>query len=139
MRRASAPGTTLLTGAATEPIHILRERDGDELQGFGHRRVYAEFVYPLEDVLDVHTRPSDASRPVVCMDEINRQVLADLRDPLPMQPGQPEREDYEYERRGCVRSKGRREDMFDLYPFASLLKAAKGRRWRRKCDWRLAA
>lgn len=60
----------------------------------------AEFVYHLEEVLDVSTRPYDASRPVVCMDEINTQLLADLREPLPMTPGQPEREDYEYERRG---------------------------------------
>lgn len=60
----------------------------------------AEFVYCMEDVLDVYTRPYDASRPVVCMDEINTQLLADLRESLPMEPGKPEREDYEYERRG---------------------------------------
>lgn len=60
----------------------------------------AEFVYHMENVLDVYTRPYDASRPVVCMDEINTQLLADLREPLPMEPGKPTREDYEYERRG---------------------------------------
>lgn len=60
----------------------------------------AEFVYHMEDVLDVYTRPYDATRPVVCMDEINTQLLGNLREPLPLQPGKPEREDYEYERRG---------------------------------------
>ena len=34
------------------------------------------------------------------MDEVSKQLLADTRPPLPMQPGQPEREDYEYERHG---------------------------------------
>ena len=34
------------------------------------------------------------------MDEINTQLLADTREPLPMEPGKPKREDYEYERRG---------------------------------------
>lgn len=60
----------------------------------------AEFVYHMEDVLAVYTRPYDAARPQVCMDEINTQLLAEIRDPLPMGPGQPKREDYEYEREG---------------------------------------
>ncbi len=60
----------------------------------------AEFVYHMEDVLDVYTRPYNAARPVVCMDEINTQLLADLREPLLMAAGQPARQDYEYERRG---------------------------------------
>jgi hypothetical protein len=39
------------------------------------------------------------------MDEINTQLLAETREALPMQPGHPKREDYEYEREGrlqCV-------------------------------------
>jgi hypothetical protein len=60
----------------------------------------AEFVYHMEDVLSVYTRPYDPARPQVCMDEINTQLLADTRDPLPMEPGKPRREDYEYERKG---------------------------------------
>jgi len=54
----------------------------------------------MEDVLAVYTRPYDPRRPVICMDEVNKQVLADVREPLPMQPGQVRREDYEYVRRG---------------------------------------
>lgn len=59
-----------------------------------------EFVYHMEDILHVYTRPYDPARPQVCMDEINTQLLSDTRDPLPLQPGQPIREDYEYERHG---------------------------------------
>jgi hypothetical protein len=40
------------------------------------------------------------ARPQVCMDEINMQLLSDTRDPLPLEPGKPIREDYEYERHG---------------------------------------
>lgn len=63
-------------------------------------QVDAEFVFHMEDVLAVYTRPYDAARPQVCMDEINTQLLADTREPLPMEPGQPKREDYEYSREG---------------------------------------
>lgn len=62
----------------------------------------AEFVYQMEDVLEVYHRPYDAKRPQLCMDEINTQLLADTRDPLPMEPGKPKREDYEYERGGTA-------------------------------------
>ena len=56
----------------------------------------------MEDVLEVYHRPYDASRPVVCMDETNRQLFKQVRQPLPMRPGEPEKEDYEYERNGVA-------------------------------------
>ncbi len=56
----------------------------------------------MEDVLDVYTRPHDPARPVVCLDETSRQVLAEVRPPLPAAPGQPRREDPEYVREGVV-------------------------------------
>lgn len=56
----------------------------------------------MEDVLDVYARPYDPQRPVVCMDETSKQLLADTRTPLPLQPGQPERIDHEYERQGVA-------------------------------------
>lgn len=59
-----------------------------------------EFVYHMEDVLQVYTCPYDPKRPQVCMDEVNTQLLADTRQPLPMEAGKPKREDYEYERQG---------------------------------------
>lgn len=60
----------------------------------------AEFVYHMEDVLEVYTRPSDARFPQVCLDEGSKQLLAETRESLPMKPGKPERFDYEYEREG---------------------------------------
>ncbi len=56
----------------------------------------------MEDVLGVYTRPHDPARPVVCLDETSRQVLADVRPPLPAAPGTPEREDPEYVRHGVA-------------------------------------
>jgi transposase len=62
--------------------------------------VGAEFVWRMEDVLDVYARPYDPKRPVVCFDEQLVQLIAETRRPLPPQPGQPERFDYEYRRNG---------------------------------------
>jgi len=62
----------------------------------------AEFVCAMEDVLEVYTRPYDATRPVVCLDEISTQWVAETRPPLPAEPGQPARVDYEYERCGTA-------------------------------------
>ena len=56
----------------------------------------------MEDVLEVYTRPYDRNRPVVCVDEASKQLVADVTPPLAMQPGQPVREDYEYERCGTA-------------------------------------
>ena len=60
----------------------------------------ADFVAHMEDVLDLYSEPYDPQRPVVCFDETSTQLLADARDPLPAEPGQPRREDYEYVRGG---------------------------------------
>jgi hypothetical protein len=54
----------------------------------------------MEDVLDVYVGHYDAKRPLVCMDESSKQLLADVEPLQPMQPGRPAREDYHYERRG---------------------------------------
>jgi hypothetical protein len=54
----------------------------------------------MEDVLELYAEPYKPWQPVVCFDERPCQLLADTRDPLPMRPGQPQRYDYEYERRG---------------------------------------
>jgi hypothetical protein len=63
----------------------------------------ARFVAAMEDVLDVYARPYDAARPVLCLDEGAKQLLAQVRDVLPMKPAQPLRFDNEYERHGtCV-------------------------------------
>jgi hypothetical protein len=62
----------------------------------------AAFVWHLEDVLDVYHRPYDPRRPVVCLDETSRQLLAEVRAPLPVAPGHPARHDPEYARDGVV-------------------------------------
>ena len=56
----------------------------------------------MEDVLAVYTRPYDPLRPLVCMDEVPKQLLGETRDPLPAQPGKPARYDYEYKRAGVA-------------------------------------
>lgn len=61
-----------------------------------------DFVCALEDVLEVYTRPYNPQRPQVCVDEVSKQLVKDVTPPVPMQPGQPAREDYEYERCGTV-------------------------------------
>lgn len=54
----------------------------------------------MEDVLDLYTRPYSADEPVVCFDERPCQLISETRTPLPAEPGQPERYDYEYKREG---------------------------------------
>jgi hypothetical protein len=54
----------------------------------------------METVLDVYVSPRSPDRPLVCMDEASKQLLRDEAPGLPMEPGQPRREDYHYERRG---------------------------------------
>lgn len=56
----------------------------------------------MEEVLDVYCRPYDPARPVVCMDETCKQLVAEVRPPLPARPGQCERYDVEYERCGVA-------------------------------------
>ena len=82
----------------------------------------------MEDVLAVYTRPYAPRRPLICMDETNKQLLRDVRAPLPVQAGRSARVDYEYERGGVV----------NLFLFCEPLA---GRRWvdvtehRTKADW----
>lgn len=56
----------------------------------------------MEDVLDVYALPLDPQRPQVCFDERPVQLLSDVFEPLPAQPGQARRYDYEYERQGTA-------------------------------------
>jgi len=56
----------------------------------------------MEDVLEVYHRPYDAKRPVVCMDECSKQLIAEVREPLPPKPGQVAKQDSEYERKGTA-------------------------------------
>jgi hypothetical protein len=56
----------------------------------------------MEDVLDVYHRPYDEKRPLVCLDEASKQLIGEVIEPIPAEPGQPERFDYEYSRNGTA-------------------------------------
>ena len=62
----------------------------------------ADFVWRMEDVLDLYAKPYDPQRPVVCFDEQPRQLIAEVRTPVPAAPGRPQRIDYEYRRQGTA-------------------------------------
>ncbi len=67
-----------------------------------------EFVYHMEDVLDVYHRPYDERRPVVCLDETFKQLVGETREPVPPaprdgdKPGRAERYDSVYVRNGVA-------------------------------------
>jgi transposase len=60
------------------------------------------FVWRMEDILEVYTRPYDPRRPLVCLDEASKQLLGETRQPRPVGPGKPARYDYEYARNGTA-------------------------------------
>jgi hypothetical protein len=53
----------------------------------------AGFVAAMEGVLEVYARPYDPRRPQVCFDEGGKQLIGEVRPPLPVRPGAPRRED----------------------------------------------
>jgi hypothetical protein len=56
----------------------------------------------MEDVLDVYHLPYNSAYPVVCMDESSKQLIGDVREPIPCAPGRPARMDDEYVRNGVA-------------------------------------
>ena len=54
----------------------------------------------MYDILDLYEEPYDPTIPVVGLDEKPKQLLGEKRKSFPMQPGKPERYDYEYVRLG---------------------------------------
>lgn len=63
-------------------------------------RLTEEYRQRMYDLLDLYARPFRPGEPVVCLDEKSKQLLKDSRTPLPIRPGMPVREDYEYVRAG---------------------------------------
>lgn len=53
----------------------------------------------MKNLLELYAQPYNPARPTVCFDEKSVQLLADSRPGLPLKPGFPRRQDYEYERR----------------------------------------
>jgi hypothetical protein len=60
----------------------------------------SDFLWHMEDILSLYARPYDLHHPLVCFDERPCQLIENVVVPLPMQPGTPQREDYEYRRNG---------------------------------------
>lgn len=65
-------------------------------------KVDGEYVARMENVLDLYAEEPDPTRPVVCFDESPHQLIGEVREPIPAEPGRPERYDYEYRRNGTV-------------------------------------
>ena len=63
-------------------------------------RMTEEYRHRMYDLLDLYGRPFRRREPVVCLDEKSKQLLKDSRVPLPIRPGMPVRQDYEYVRSG---------------------------------------
>lgn len=62
----------------------------------------AKYVWRMEDLLDLYGEAYDPKRPVICFDERPCPLISEVRVPIPPEPGQPERYDYEYKRNGVV-------------------------------------
>ena len=65
-------------------------------------QVDGTYVARMEDVLDLYAEETDPKHPVVCFDESPTQLIGEVREPIPAEPGQPERYDYEYRRNGTA-------------------------------------
>ena len=82
----------------------------------------------MEDVLEVYLLPYDPDYPVVCMDESCKQMIGEVREPIPCAPGRPERVDDEYVRNGVA------EIFMEVEPLAGRRHVAVTERRTRK-DW----
>ena len=65
-------------------------------------QVDADYVARMEDVLDLYAEEPDPRRPLVCFDESPIQLIGEVRQPIPPEPGQIERYDCEYRRNGTA-------------------------------------
>jgi len=82
----------------------------------------------MEDVLEVYKLPYDAKRPLLWMDEMPKQLLAETREPLPCRAGKPARQDYEYKRKGVA-------DLFMVFEPLMGKRFVEVTRQRRKVEW----
>lgn len=88
----------------------------------------ARFVAKMEDVLAVYRRPYDPKRPVVCMDEMSRQLLKQVREPIETRAGAPYRYDSHYERGGTV-------NLFTFFEPLAAWRTVLVREQRTRLDW----
>ena len=90
----------------------------------------AAYVACMEDVLEVYARPYDPLRPVVCMDETNKQLSGEVRQPLPTTAGHPARVEHEYKRNGVA------QIFLEVEPLSGQRHVEAGERRTRR-DWAL--
>ena len=80
-------------------------------------RITVEYRERMYALLDLYAKAYSAEEPVICLDEKSKQLLADKRQPIAMEPGSPAKEDYEYTRKGtrnlfvAVEPKGGRREV----------------------------
>jgi transposase len=65
-------------------------------------QVDGTYVARMEDVLDLYAEAAEPTHPVVCFDESPTQLIGEVRESIPAEPGQPERYDCEYRRNGTA-------------------------------------
>jgi transposase len=65
-------------------------------------QVDGAYVARMEDVLDLYAEEPNPESPVVCFDESPAQLIGETRQPIPAEPGKPERYDCEYSRKGTA-------------------------------------
>ena len=82
----------------------------------------------MEEVLNLYQQPYNEGHPVVCMDEASRQLIAETRQPLPLQPGRERRYDYEYRRCGV-------SNLFMFFEPLAAWRHVEVRRRRTMVDW----
>ena len=82
----------------------------------------------MEDILEVYQQPYDPKHPLICMDEMPKQLLMDKQEPMPMLTGQPERTDYAYQRGGVA-------DLFMLFEPLAGKRHIEIRDQRRRLEW----
>ncbi len=58
---------------------------------------YRERMYRL---LDLYEEDYNQKYPVICIDEKSKQLIDEVRNPIPLRPGSPAKYDYEYKRNG---------------------------------------
>jgi len=63
-------------------------------------KITPEYRRRMYDILGLYREPYDPNKPVIGIDEKPKQLIGDSREPIPMQPGNPEKYDYEYVRNG---------------------------------------
>ena len=82
----------------------------------------------MEDILEVYHTRYNAKRPVVCMDETNKQLTMETRNQQMAIPGSSARYDFEYKRNGVAQ-------LFMFFEPLAGKRSVSVRRRKRAVDW----